>query len=223
MTITFSKTNVGNVPAQIPGVRLLLDSSRADTIDASSVIEWLDLSSNNNHATQGTGADQPTSGVDTINGLNVITFDGSTDGLSLANTISSPYTVFVVEKGQGYLISGATTRMIPESSSGLYMNSTGGVSAVDTTWRTDLTTQVSTFTVDAAGNLEVRNNGVSVATGDSMTSAAIIRIGLKWDSLTGIPTWTGVIGEVIILDHIASSDEESYIEKYLANKWGTIS
>jgi hypothetical protein len=220
MTITFSKTNVGNVPAQTVGLVLLLDPTRDDTIDTSPVSTYTDLSRTNNDATQGTGADQPESGSDTINGLNVITFDGSGDGFDLANTISSPYTAFVVEKGQGYLLSGATTRMVPESATGLYMNSPGGITALDATWRTDLTTQITTFKVDAAGAIDVRNNGVSVATGASMTSADISRIGLKWDAGSGLPTWTDVVGEVGILDHIASETETTNIERYLGNKWG---
>ncbi len=70
---------------------LWLDASDATTITASSgaVSEWRDKSGNARHATQATAAAQPTTGTATLNGLNVIDFDGSGDVLASALATSA--------------------------------------------------------------------------------------------------------------------------------------
>lgn len=67
-----------------------LDAADATTITESSgsVSQWNDKSGNGYNVTQGTGANQPTTGTRTQNGLNVIDFDGTTDGMSSAASIA---------------------------------------------------------------------------------------------------------------------------------------
>jgi hypothetical protein len=57
---------------------LWLDASDTATITASlgSVSQWDDKSGNGRNVTQGTAAAQPTTGASTLNGLNVLNFDG---------------------------------------------------------------------------------------------------------------------------------------------------
>lgn len=89
-------------PANISGLQLWLDASDAATITqaAGLVSQWNDKSGNGNHATQGTGANQPTTGTRTIGGGNAIAFDGVDDQLELPSALYSittgDSTLFVV-------------------------------------------------------------------------------------------------------------------------------
>ena len=73
-------------PAGIPvaGYKLWLDATDAATITASggAVSQWSDKSGYASNFTQGTGANQPTTGSRTINSKNIIDFDGTNDFLS---------------------------------------------------------------------------------------------------------------------------------------------
>jgi hypothetical protein len=67
---------------------LWFDADDASTITASSgsVSQWNDKSTNALHATQSTSASQPTTGSVTLNGRNVIDFDGTADFMSSTST-----------------------------------------------------------------------------------------------------------------------------------------
>ena len=74
------------------------------SLSGSEVTQWNDLSGNGHHATQGTSTRRPLSGTRTLNGLNVLDFDGSNDFL-IHNGIASsfagedkPFTIFQVGK-----------------------------------------------------------------------------------------------------------------------------
>jgi hypothetical protein len=82
---------------------LWLDASDISTITESSgaVSQWNDKSGNGYNFTQSTGINQPTTGTQTINGLNAIDFDGSTDVMSAGDVLdlgTNSLTVFVVAK-----------------------------------------------------------------------------------------------------------------------------
>lgn len=68
-------------PDDISGLALWLDASDTATItqSAGAVSQWNDKSGNANHATQGMAANQPSTNTRTINGRNVIDFDGLND------------------------------------------------------------------------------------------------------------------------------------------------
>ena len=90
----------GFSPSDIADLALWLDASDETTITESggSVSQWSDKSGNGNHATQGTGANQPTTGG-TLNGKNALTFVGTDPNFfSLTSDISrsNGYTVFFV-------------------------------------------------------------------------------------------------------------------------------
>jgi len=65
------------------------DAADEDSITESggAVSQWDDKSGKANHLTQGTEADKPTSGTRTLNGLNVIDFDGANDELDISSPI----------------------------------------------------------------------------------------------------------------------------------------
>lgn len=66
-------------PASIAGLKAWYDAADTATISlsGSAVTQWNDKSANAYNLTQGTAARRPQSGVDTLNSLNVITFDGN--------------------------------------------------------------------------------------------------------------------------------------------------
>jgi len=90
-------------PTKLDGVKVWLDATDPATIidDGSFVSAWGDKSSQEvNNAFQFTGCKQPTTGTDTINGRNVIKFDGINDLLRIAGfaggIISQPNTIYIV-------------------------------------------------------------------------------------------------------------------------------
>lgn len=66
-------------PTQLPNLKLWLDAADTATIEASggAVSKWNDKSGNDYDFTQATAANQPTTGTNTKNSKNVITFDGN--------------------------------------------------------------------------------------------------------------------------------------------------
>jgi hypothetical protein len=76
--------NLGYGFVPVAGYKLWLDATDSATITASggAVSQWNDKSGNASNFTQGTGANQPTTGTRTINSKNVIDFDGTNDFLS---------------------------------------------------------------------------------------------------------------------------------------------
>lgn len=86
------------------GPSLWLDAADTSTITSSSgsVSQWNDKSGNDRHVAQGVAANQPTTGTRTVNGLNGIDFNGSTNRLTassattLVNSWNGFYTVFGV-------------------------------------------------------------------------------------------------------------------------------
>lgn len=74
-------------PNKFSGLKLWMDASDKGTIidSGGSVDEWISKSSVTNKATQTLSSRRPTTGTRTINGLNVIDFDGFDDNLVLDN------------------------------------------------------------------------------------------------------------------------------------------
>lgn len=68
----------GIVPTDIAGLKAWWDASDTSTISlsGSAVTQWNDKSGNGFHVTQSTSAQRPSSGINTINSKNVLTFGG---------------------------------------------------------------------------------------------------------------------------------------------------
>ncbi|NCT41392.1 MAG: hypothetical protein GW778_07015 [Alphaproteobacteria bacterium] len=71
-----NQRSASEIPTQIGGLQLWLDASDQASITQAggAVIQWDDKSGHGFHATQATGADQPLTNSDTLNGLNVIQY-----------------------------------------------------------------------------------------------------------------------------------------------------
>lgn len=220
------------VPTDIANLALWLDASDTGTITESggSVSQWDDKSGNSNHATQGTGSSQPTTGTRTINSLNVL--DWSTDYMSLTSAISrtSGYTILVVGNGDDF---SADVRAFTGSSTGagfVFRVDDGPINleivrrnqAVLLTGSSTISTAtdyIFSGRTSAAGN-NAQLNGSSEgsnATNPSYT-ADLDTIGAQDNG--PVDAWDGMIGEIIIYTSILSDSQMNQVGNYLSDKWG---
>ncbi len=198
---------------------------------AGSMAQWSDYGGWGNHATQGVGAKQPTSGNTTQNGKNVIDWDGG-DSLELPAGLYSipngPYTMFIVSKRDTetaavetlwLALTGAIGSAIfaYNATAGAIVFRNGVVSSASKGGGTSTNFQVlrarrsgTTHALTFNGNTEVTNTtAVDVATIDSML--------LGYSPSNPL---TGSIAEVIICNRSLSTSEIALIKAYLFAKWG---
>jgi hypothetical protein len=219
------KWGIQPIPLQV-GATAWFDASDPYTIIETSgaVSQWNDKSGNGNHLTQGTGADQPTTGTRTINGLNVLDFDGTSDYmqkifgaatssstvhfivLQSDSTASGPYVFDGTDTNRQTVFQTTSTRY--QMYSGNSLNSTAGA----------LTTDVSLLTATFGSSGGLRKNGASVIAGDTGTQVLNGVTLARRYTATGY--MDGAIAEFIVVDGTLTADEISRVENYLANKWG---
>ena len=222
------------VPRSIPNLALWLDASDTSTITevAGAVSEIADRSENGNSATQAVAAQQPTSNAATLNGLNVLSFDGVDDTLTYNQEIlaETSYSVFVVEQrlsnpasaavmsGSGvlsaqldilYLDSGATLRVAHGSAGTTNSTVTPGTSPRLIGYTHSATNGNRTY-ID--GVLTSTNTG---STPDIVSPATEGRIGNR----SNVMYFHGNIAEIIIYSRELSDVERQTIEAYLLAKW----
>ena len=214
-----SKNDISS-PSEISDLKLWLDASDDTTISHSSnaVNQWSDKSGNGNHAFQSTSANQPTI---TSSGIQ---FDGSNDGFNLTNDISEAnLNIFFVLQGYGYLFSndGSERTLFHEGGSGrklwVRINHNEFFSNQAVSGYSDSSTQIHEFSLNS-GTFTVRVNGVQALSQASVSgNMKIDRIGLRWDSSTSVPRWTGKLMEILA---VSTTTNRAEIESYLARKWG---
>lgn len=192
------------------------------------VSTWYDLSGNDAHLSQTTQASKPRIDSDQQNELPAVTFDGSNDFLTAANTMlrgTSPYTVVAVWHPENtgsiphLLYSGALA-----TNSGLFFQELGG-NWYHAWYGNDQTVpgaiaglHLHTFGWDGS-NRYVRTDGVQAqqaATGRN-TATGNIRIGC---SMANNGYLRGKVCELIIYDKWLSLQEIAETEEYLTLKWG---
>lgn len=145
-------------PSSLNGLELWLDASDSSTITATGsplkVSQWNDKSGNARHVTQATGTAQPSSGVNTQNGLNVLTFDGG-DWLQVAT--ASDFTV--LHNGTNYIIAGVV--QYTNTFNGMWMGNTQNNNGERGFWLYRTSTNNLSHLVDNgnAVNTTVTNNG----------------------------------------------------------------
>jgi len=219
-------------PNKLSGLRLWLDASDLGTIIESGgdVSQWNDKSSDNNDVTQATGSKQPKTGVDTINGVNAITFDGVDDFLQritfTGGAITRPDTISIVWELialptilDGKIVDGGATgsnRQVIEMDEAtdkwqMFAGSfaLGSVIPIDTPF-------ITSSLFDGASS-EGHINGVldiSVTTGTNNLNG--ITIGGRFN---GVGLLNVKIGELIIHDRAFSTAERLEMQNYLVNKW----
>lgn len=207
-------------PLDITGCLLWLDAADTNTITEAlgSVSQWDDKSGQGNHATQETGALQPTTGVNTLNGRNVLRFveDNQLD----IPKPSGVEDVFVIYK---------TTDLVY-----LHFTDTPSHASVMAHSGSSVTAITANF-----GSPTFKLNGVSQSwsnRGDVFTaldnqSNCLLMKGVdlsSWSSTINLCNYgsgysiTGDIAEVIFYNRSLSAAEETSIFDYAASKWGAV-
>ena len=179
---------------------------------------WKDKSGNGNHAIQSTLANQPTLASSGIQ------LDGSNDGFNLTNDISEAnLNIFFVLQGHGYLFSndGSERTLFHDAGSGrklwVRINHNEFFSNQAVSGYSDSSTQIHEFSLNS-GTFTVRVNGVEALSQASVSgNMKIDRIGLRWDSSSNVPRWTGKLMEILA---VTTTSNRAAIEGYLAHKWG---
>lgn len=211
------------------------DASDTTTITESggAVSQLSDKSTNNYHATQVTAAKQPTTGTRTINGLNVLDFDGTDDSLAIAHSAlySIPATCYLFTVAQ---LDGSTANAIicasqslnrkwgldldTDGTDTLTIRSGSSQRAIGTAGTLDLA--IWAQEADGAGNLKARKSGNLIYDG-TPSAADATSDNLHIGSRVGTGNYfDGIIAEIIRIDSSIDTDTRYRIEGYLANKWG---
>jgi len=238
LLIELDKSNF--TPKMLGSLELWLDASDLSTITESSgaVSQWDDKSGNSNNATQGTGTNQPTTGSDTLNNKNTLTFDGSNDYLSISDfssilDIAANFTVFFAFRWNGTVSTSRTLTASTVSTSNRFVATinTNGHLIVGTyngsSYNTktlavsaDTSTRIFSITHTSADVISAWLNGSEI-TGATETPATSNNSGTTIGARTfGDSNFDDYLAEVIIYSRILSASERTKVENYLSNKWG---
>lgn len=229
-------------PLQQAGLQLWLDMADIGTIiDISGDVSGqVDKSGKGFDVEQLMGANQPRTGDNTINGHNVITFDGVNDVLFNSNFSgldqADGYTIFMVTRPANTSNEVLLSMTVPVGATGIFLQKDtnlrflhrfpygfGGGDDVNNAGPTiPLVPQILTYRRDKAGNLQevfrdssfLKSSTVSQDAFDTATKR--LNIG-AFDG--GTIAFTADIGEVIIYDTALSDLERGAVEQYLSTKY----
>jgi hypothetical protein len=214
------------------------------------VSQWNDKSGNARNVSQAVGANQPATGASTLNGLNVLTFDGSNDVLtSASNSIDFiAITAFVVFKHTAFGVNLAVPRIFE------FTDATGGGILLilrDDSPNDDLAQLIinrnptaSTYT-SANGTMPVNtprkltavwrgaytsadyvfrfedSEKTGTTVAGSGTKTSNLNVPLRvGNALSGLRSFQGDIAELVIFNRALTLAEINRLELYGKRKWG---
>ncbi len=230
--------NLGNFPAY--GLKLWLDASDLSTItkDGSNLISQIDDKSGNGyHATQGTGANQPTWVDNQQNGKAIARFDGSADHLILPSGLydipTGPNTIFAVAKQDA---DGAAERVLTMAVNNstryclLFEDTANSLGFVNNTSFDRITIGGATTTNFNAvyGRRSGTTQAIAFNGGSENTETTAVNgpginqaiIGATGNGLAAF--LNGDIGEILVYDRSLSEAEITLVIAYLLYKWGLL-
>ena len=199
---------------------LWLDASDTSTITevGGAVSQWDDLSGNGNDFVQATAAQQPSSGTRTLNSLNVLDFNSSSEIRNATITWGSTAVVFIV--GEDDAISGTARLHIQ----GL----TGSIPQIGIVGGTNFRLSQGTVLDQGTASTGVKLWRAIFGATDTLHIDGVLQV--TGNAGTGTPTGIsiggtfyrifGAIAEVIIVDGTLTAGQISDTEQYLADKWG---
>jgi hypothetical protein len=222
----------GFSPKSISGLQLWLDAADSSTITTGTgVSEWRDKSATGSTWTQATGNNQPATGTATINGKNVLVFDGTNDSLTASAPLSTsmPLTMFIVQRISTATVAGMTyaagtgdafnMRQAGSTSGFLEVIAAGARMFLGSSGRTGINDIVSvTFPSATDGSLFV--NGVSQSPLTNATLKPTLTgthyIGRRADGFY----LNGQVAEILAYAAELSASQRRAAEAYLGKKWG---
>jgi len=200
------------------------DTSPTNIVESGNDVSQLsDKGPNGHHLLQATGLDQPKTGTRTLNGLNVLDFDGSNHYLQVAfgETVFQENTVYIVCQTDNaaelqnafYGLTSGTRQSLYTSSSTWRL--TAGV--VSTYGATDINAHIFKVTFNgSSSNLTIDGVAGTPANAGNLDLTGLTLGGL-WN---GTVPWNGIIGECAIIEGALSVDNEALLMTYFTNKWG---
>lgn len=235
MNTVYSNNNKQSNELYSDNLLLLLDASDVSTIThvGGAVSQWSDKSGNDNHATQSTGSAQPTTNSSTLNGHNILTFDG-TDKLVLPSSLytglfEDDNTVIIVlnntdgatqQRVMVGTVSGSSRYNIQTQSSGagcnFYHNTSFDVIASSKSLLKDnilvVRREGTTQGISLRGETELNET-----TAVDLTGITDLTLGAH---VSGSDEFIGTIAEVRIYNRSLTANEILSISIELADKWG---
>ena len=216
---------------------LWLDAADADTITESGgdISQWDDKSGNNRHATQGTPGNEPSYTTPGLNGLGVVSFNGSPECLDvdldfLASVDHSAFIVITDVTAHSNIYGAATGSAGANS---LHVGFIGGPNRYRMNyWGNDWNQAFGSYvegdpwileylwdtgaykTIYATGNFEGDDNTPLAGTIGTMAGGGRIV------NVVGQGYTNGDIGEIVMFTSILSTVDRQRMEGYLAWKWG---
>lgn len=207
------------------------DASDTSSIShtTNSVTQWNDKSGAGLHVTS-SGTARPTTNTRTINGMNVIDFNGSSNGLFLEITnLSPPITVFYVTAndittGVQHVIGRdtASTNSYIAYTNGTAIAIAGSSEASGGTLNTSQHSYCAEFNSGANSNLW--QDSTQLVTNASIGNQVLDELAFGSSYTSGSPAtsyFDGRLAEVIIYNSILSSGDRNSTMLYLKNKWNT--
>jgi hypothetical protein len=229
------------LPTDISGCQLWLDAADATTIAiGTGVSQWDDKSGNARHAVQSVGANQPAYTTAGLNGLNVLTFNGSSHRLDNTNLpLQTAKTMFMVSKAsnsvggglfqfRGAVTSSARQILLRELvfsginfiSGDFTTTNQSLASAPPTSWQDAHITQWTQ--VAATRNISYfLNNSSLTVNGNPPQAETNTLSGYKIGAIANnTEFFPGIIAEIIFYNRDdLSASERNQVYNYLAAKW----
>jgi hypothetical protein len=208
-------------------------SSSNMTSSANRLSAIKNLANNRVLTSNGTTANQPSTGLVTINGLNALGFDNDNNrwlNLGIPAPLTN-FTIFVVVQqavsaAQGIVFGGGgSNQVIRMSSTNLGYNSTDGVTGLSITTGVSVLTAPAIFAITGNVSTSTRNlykNSATIATTGSYDGA--ITATLFGSAATGSGNARGGfnLGETVIYNKALSATEITAIMQFLSNRSGVI-
>lgn len=218
------------VPQQIAGLAAAWDFSDTSKITASSgAVSQVNGSYGTSVTlTQATGSRQPITGTVTINGRNVLDFNGGDDLLKavLGASMTQPVTIFMVYRMDDtsyfkFLLDGGdgsnSETIYTYDGEGVMTAFAGGYLKGAAALNTALHLITVTYNSPTSS---IRRDGVSDASGVTGTQSLLTDL-VVGNRANGDLAVDGPIAEVLIYDALVAGSDRDAVEAYLKAKWGT--
>ena len=218
-------------PAQID-TAAWFDASDLSTITESggSVSQW-DDKSGANHFVQAIGANQPITDTRTLNGLNAIDFNGTgafmehgtnlsfPDGLSIAVAFDQDSTA-TSKRIVGVYNAVSKASFVLDSDN--YLRYDGAASAGSVSATIGAHIRVASKSANALVQTGFVDGSSNVSDTAALVDSASVKLNVGTPVVALNQFFNGIIGEIVLLDYEATTDNRQNLEGYLAWKWGMV-